>query len=98
MFFHNAHDRDHLAHLEGRIHRLEATVSRQQQIIAELARRADLPPLEPRDLTPEDTLPDEVRALLDRGREIAAIKRYRELTGAGLRAAKETIDRAQGKG
>lgn len=97
MFFPNAQDRDHLAYLEERIHRLEATVSRQQQIIAELAKLADLPAPELRELTPEDSLPDEVRALLDRGKEIAAIKRYRELTGAGLRAAKETIDRAKGR-
>jgi ribosomal protein L7/L12 len=35
---------------------------------------------------------DEVLALLVDGKKIPAIKRYRELTGAGLREAKEAVD------
>jgi ribosomal protein L7/L12 len=35
---------------------------------------------------------DEVLALLEAGKKIAAIKRYRELTGAGLREAKDAVD------
>ncbi|MGC7098781.1 ribosomal protein L7/L12 [Amycolatopsis lurida] len=41
---------------------------------------------------PEPEL-DEVRALLDEGKKIKAIKAYRELTGAGLVEAKEAVDR-----
>jgi ribosomal protein L7/L12 len=35
----------------------------------------------------------QVEALLRRGRSIEAIKAYREATGAGLREAKEAVDR-----
>jgi ribosomal protein L7/L12 len=35
----------------------------------------------------------EVEALLRRGKTIEAIKAYREATGAGLREAKEAVDR-----
>jgi len=35
----------------------------------------------------------EVSALLARGNKIAAIKRYRELTGVGLKEAKDYVDR-----
>ncbi|AXB43409.1 ribosomal protein L7/L12 [Amycolatopsis albispora] len=36
---------------------------------------------------------DDVRALLDEGKKIQAIKVYRERTGAGLREAKEAVER-----
>ena len=36
----------------------------------------------------------EIQDLLAKGNEIQAIKRYRELTGAGLKEAKNAIDRA----
>ena len=35
---------------------------------------------------------DEVLALLEAGEKIPAIKRYREVTGAGLREAKDAVD------
>lgn len=35
----------------------------------------------------------EVRRLLDEGRHVSAIRAYREATGAGLREAKEAVDR-----
>ena len=37
-------------------------------------------------------VPREVRAALDRGQTIVAIKRYREATGADLKAAKTFVD------
>lgn len=40
---------------------------------------------------PEDNF-DEVRELVRRGDKIAAIKRYREITGAGLAEAKSAVD------
>lgn len=40
----------------------------------------------------------EVEALLRRGKTIQAIKAYREATGAGLREAKEEVDRLSGRG
>lgn len=41
---------------------------------------------------PESDLP-EVAALLAKGELVAAVKAYRELTGAGLREAKDVVDR-----
>jgi ribosomal protein L7/L12 len=40
-----------------------------------------------------DELLDDVRKLADCGRTIDAIKRYREITGLGLKEAKDAIDR-----
>lgn len=40
----------------------------------------------------------QVEALLGRGKTIEAIKAYREATGAGLREAKEAVDRLSGRG
>jgi ribosomal protein L7/L12 len=39
-----------------------------------------------------------VEALLGQGKTIQAIKAYREATGAGLREAKEAVDRLSGRG
>lgn len=47
----------------------------------------------------EETGPEgiaEVDALLHKGKKIDAIKRYRELTGAGLVEAKEAVERREG--
>ena len=40
----------------------------------------------------DDEVSSEIQELIRRGKEIAAIKLYREQTGVGLRAAKEYID------
>jgi ribosomal protein L7/L12 len=40
----------------------------------------------------------QVEALLGQGKTIEAIKVYREATGAGLREAKEAVDRLSGRG
>ncbi|MGH2922980.1 MAG: ribosomal protein L7/L12 [Solirubrobacterales bacterium] len=46
---------------------------------------------------PPDLADDpEIQDLLAKGNKIQAIKRYRELTGAGLKEAKDAIDRARG--
>ena len=39
-----------------------------------------------------NTVPADVVALVQQGNKIAAIKRYRELTGAGLGEAQEVIE------
>jgi ribosomal protein L7/L12 len=52
--------------------------------------------LEPRESDPGDAAADpEIQDLLAKGNELQAVKRYRELTGAGLGEAKEAIDRAK---
>jgi hypothetical protein len=45
-----------------------------------------------------DDLPADVIELIAAGKKIRAIKRYRELTGAGLREAKAVIDSTVGEG
>lgn len=44
---------------------------------------------------PEDPWEQEARALIAKGRTIEAIKRVRELTGAGLKEAKAMVDGLQ---
>lgn len=70
-----------------------AATSRSNFRLARLERRVDaiavhvgLPP------EPVPAGMDEVLALLADGRKIPAIKRYREVTGAGLREAKDAVD------
>lgn len=48
---------------------------------------------EPTELDPNDD--PEIQDLLAKGNEMQAIKRYSELTGLGLKEAKEAIERAQ---
>jgi hypothetical protein len=48
----------------------------------------------PLSVTPQSVL-DEVRPLVQEGQMIAAIKRYRELTGADLKTSKEAVEALQ---
>ncbi|MFP7364794.1 hypothetical protein SFC07_03290 [Corynebacterium callunae] len=80
--------------LKLRISALEETVARQQQLLEQLLEAGDLKPSIPQSLLPQrSALHPEVQALLKAGKEIAAIKRHREITGVGLKAAKDAIDR-----
>lgn len=80
--------------LKLRISALEETAARQQQLIDQLLQATELQPSIPRSLMPRTSaLHPEVLALLNDGKEIAAIKRHREITGAGLKEAKDAIDR-----
>lgn len=45
------------------------------------------------DVRADDPVLDEVTALVRDGRTIEAIKKYRDVTGAGLREAKEAVER-----
>jgi ribosomal protein L7/L12 len=53
------------------------------------------PPSLPRSSPPPQAVLDEVRTLAKQGQLIAAIKRYRELTGADLRTSKEAVEQLQ---
>jgi ribosomal protein L7/L12 len=90
-----------LLELKQRIALLEA---RLQQVFEHL----DLAPREPaggeggwwggsgEDAGPIAPMDDpEIQDLLAKGNEIQAVKRYRELTGLGLKEAKDAIDEAQ---
>jgi uncharacterized protein involved in exopolysaccharide biosynthesis len=55
--------------------------------------------LKPRDDDEGDPAQDpEIQDLLAKGNEAQAVKRYRELTGAGIAEAQSAIDRAQSGG
>jgi ribosomal protein L7/L12 len=47
---------------------------------------------------PDPAADPEIQDLLAKGNEVQAIKRYRELTGLGLKEAKDAIDRAKAGG
>ncbi len=42
---------------------------------------------------PEPPVDDEIKTLIAEGNKIKAIKRYREITGVGLKEAKDYIDK-----
>ncbi|MEU7632264.1 50S ribosomal protein L7/L12 [Nocardia sp. NPDC049220] len=50
-------------------------------------------PIQTRAIVPSGNGLDEVDALLAQGKKIQAIKRYRELTGCGLKEAKDAVER-----
>jgi ribosomal protein L7/L12 len=59
-----------------------------EELIETLARR----PAVPADASGDSDFEQEIVALLRQGRKIAAIKVYRERTGAGLKEAKESVE------
>ena len=48
-------------------------------------------------LAQEDALPPEIYELIARGKLIEAIKIYRQVTGAGLKEAKDAVDAMAGR-
>lgn len=42
---------------------------------------------------PEPPVDDEIKTLVAEGKKIRAIKRYREITGVGLKEAKDYVDK-----
>ncbi len=46
----------------------------------------------------EPTMTDEILQLISEGQKIGAIKKYRELTGVGLKEAKDAIERQMASG
>jgi ribosomal protein L7/L12 len=66
--------------------RMESRLARLERRVDAIAAHVGLPP------EPVPAGMDEVLALLADGRKIPAIKRYREVTGAGLREAKDAVD------
>lgn len=76
------------------IDRLEARVREHDRIIDELCRRAGIARAE---IDPLETLDSREQELVRRGKPIMTIKEYRRRTGAGLREAKEVVDRLSGR-
>ncbi|MEU8649603.1 hypothetical protein [Streptomyces sp. NPDC048737] len=71
---------------------VESRASRLDKRIRGLERRLDVL-LDHWDLEAGNAAPAEVVALARAGKDVAAIRKYREITGAGLREAKEAVDR-----
>ncbi|MEV8554650.1 ribosomal protein L7/L12 [Streptomyces glaucescens] len=74
----------------------EARFSRLDKRLARLERKVDLL-LGHLDVAVEDPGTDAVAALARDGKAIEAIKEYRRVTGAGLKEAKDAVDRLQGR-
>ncbi len=64
----------------ARMRKFKAEADQIERLAPDLARKIEAPLL------------GELKALLRDGRKIAAIKRYREVSGEGLRVAKSVID------
>ncbi|MFH0517305.1 ribosomal protein L7/L12 [Streptomyces sp. M41] len=71
---------------------MENRISRTDRRLARVERKLDLI-VDHLGLREEDPRMDEVVALARSGKKIPAIKTYREITGAGLKEAKEAVDR-----
>ncbi|MCX5049665.1 MULTISPECIES: ribosomal protein L7/L12 [unclassified Streptomyces] len=71
---------------------IESRISRQDKRVARIEHKLDLI-LDHLGLREREPWADEVDALLRDGKKIAAIKVYREATGAGLKEAKEAVDK-----
>ncbi|EPD56180.1 MULTISPECIES: ribosomal protein L7/L12 [Streptomyces] len=71
---------------------IENRISRQDKRMARVEHKLDLV-LDHLGLSEPEPWSAEIDALLREGKKIQAIKVYREATGAGLKEAKEAVDR-----
>ncbi|MGP3977309.1 ribosomal protein L7/L12 [Streptomyces sp. 8N114] len=78
--------------LFGAVLSIETRISRSDRQLARVERKLDLM-LEHMGLQEHDPRLREVIELLRNGKKLHAIKRYRELTGEGLKEAKEAVER-----
>ncbi|WP_326688910.1 MULTISPECIES: ribosomal protein L7/L12 [unclassified Streptomyces] len=74
------------------VHGIEARIVRTDRRLARVERKVDLI-LEHLGVQEHDPWLAEVAELARSGQKIQAIKRYRELTGEGLKEAKNVVDR-----
>lgn len=68
---------------------MEQRIQRLEELVETLYRRLEMS--EPPNRQPDHLAP--VRELVQRGKKIQAIKVYREVTGVGLKEAKEAVER-----
>ena len=71
---------------------IQSRISQTDQRVARVERKLDLI-LDHLGLGADDPRMDEVLVLLRNGKKIQAIKVYREITGAGLKEAKDAVER-----
>ncbi|GAA2482262.1 hypothetical protein GCM10010406_18150 [Streptomyces thermolineatus] len=72
----------------------EHKVRRIERRAARTERKVDLL-LEHLGVAGTEEAPDRVRALLQEGKKVQAVKAYREITGADLKEAKDAVDRME---
>ncbi len=72
-----------LISISSAISQLRNDIKRTNSILEKIAKQMDV--LEPH-------VDDEIKDLVLKGKKIAAIKRYREISGVGLKEAKDYID------
>ena len=82
-----------LAGRGGSTRQLERRLDRLEHKVDLLMQHLDVP--QPGPTGPDIALDTDVVALARAGRKIEAIKRYRELTGVGLKEAKDAVERIQ---
>lgn len=86
------------SHDEARIAALERRVSSLEHLVQQLAQRSGVSAAEVDALLSADPgLTDQVKDLARSGRTIEAIKEHRRASGAGLKEAKEAVDRYAGR-
>ncbi|QFG67355.1 hypothetical protein [Ornithinimicrobium pratense] len=80
--------------LQAQVETLTREVRLLEDLVAQLARRAGVGTGELAELRGQTRpgITPQIRALVAQGKHIAAIKAYREETGAGLKDAKDAID------
>ncbi|UNZ21818.1 ribosomal protein L7/L12 [Streptomyces sp. 891-h] len=78
--------------LYGAVRSIEVRIARSDRQVARVERKLDLV-LEHLGLQEHDPRLGDVVELLRSGKKLHAIKRYRELTGDGLKEAKEAVER-----
>ncbi len=71
---------------------VESRIGRADKRVARVERKLDLI-MDHLGLRDEDPRMDEVVALAREGKKVPAIKVYREITGAGLKEAKDAVER-----
>ena len=71
---------------------LQGRISQSDRRVARVERKLDLI-LDHLGLREDDPRLDEIAALARDGKKIQAIKMYREVTGAGLKEAKDAVER-----
>jgi len=68
------------------INQLRNEITRTNSFLEKIAKQIGVP-----DTTTEN-IDEELKALIAKGQKIKAVKRYREVTGLGLKEAKEHVD------
>ncbi len=73
-----------LVSMSNAITQLRNDIKRTNSILEKIAKQIGVP---------EPPVDDEIKTLIAEGNKIKAIKRYREITGVGLKEAKDYIDK-----